>query len=286
MGGYGVRSDNATVAPTAPDLTRTMAALAAAGFRRYSTYRQATAASTFTNSVFGFLRCYILLAAVAAAAGPRIGGYDASQLALYCWASQGLIGVIALWGWTDLGDRIRTGDVVGDLLRPIHPILSYLGPDFGRAAHAVLSRFAFPILLGAIFFDLYVPHAPATYPLFILSVVLGVLVSFGCRYVVNAAAFWLLDVRGVNLLSQLGTSLFAGLAFPLHFLPSWLMWTIWVATPFPSILQAPLDVLVERGSWTVRLAEVAGQAVWAVVMLALCVYVQRRAERKLVIQGG
>jgi ABC-2 type transport system permease protein len=285
MGGYGVRSDNATVARTAPDLTRTMAALAAAGFRRYSTYRQATAASTFTNSVFGFLRCYILLAAVAAA-GPVIGGYDAPRLALYCWASQGLIGVIALWGWTDLGDRIRSGDVVGDLLRPVHPILTYLGPDLGRAGHAVLTRFAFPILLGAVFFDLYVPHSPATYPLFILSVLLGVVVSFGCRYLVNAAAFWLLDVRGVNLLSQLGSSLFAGLAFPLHFLPSWLTWTIWVATPFPSVLQAPLDVLVERGSWTVRLAEVGGQAAWAVVMLALCVYVQRRAERKMVIQGG
>jgi hypothetical protein len=31
---------------------------------------------------------------------------------------------------------------------------------------------------------------------------------------------------------------------------------------------------------------VAGQAAWAVVMLGLGRYVQRRAEAKLVIQGG
>jgi len=61
---------------------------------------------------------------------------------------------------------------------------------------------------------------------------------------------------------------------------------LWVATPFPSMLQAPLDVLVERGSTAHSLGLVVGQAVWAAAMLALCWYVQRRAERKLVIQGG
>lgn len=36
---------------------RTFAALAASGFRRYFTYRQATVAGLFANTVFGFLRC-------------------------------------------------------------------------------------------------------------------------------------------------------------------------------------------------------------------------------------
>jgi ABC-2 type transport system permease protein len=72
----------------------------------------------------------------------------------------------------------------------------------------------------------------------------------------------------------------------LHFLPSWLTWTLWVGTPFPSVLQAPLDVLTERSSMASRLGLVAAQAVWAAVVLATAVGVQRRAERRLVIQGG
>lgn len=265
---------------------RTVSALVGAGFRRYSTYRQATAASIFTNSVFGFLRCYVLLAAVTATGIGLAGGYDAEQIATYCWASQGLIGMVMLWGWTELGDRIRSGEIVADLLRPLHPVTAYLAGDLGRAAHASLTRFAVPLVVGAAFFDLYVPRWLATYPLFVLSALLAVLVSFGGRYLVNAVAYWLLDVRGVNLFWLFATNALAGLAFPLHFLHSWMVWTIWVATPFPSILQAPLDVLVERGSTATRAAEVAGQMAWAVVLLALSVYVQRRAERKLVIQGG
>ena len=262
-------------------------ALARAGFRRYSTYRQATAAAVFTNSFFGFLRCYVLLAVAAAA--PRIGiagGYDAAQLAMYCWASQGLIGMVMLWGWTDLSDRIRSGDVLADLLRPMHPVIAYLAEDLGRALHASLTRLLAPMLVGATFFTLYVPHRLATYALLPISVLLAVVVCFGCRYLVNAAGYWLLDTRGVNLIWTFATAVLAGLSFPLHFLPSWLVTTLWVATPFPSILQAPLDVLVEYSSAGYSVAVTAGQAAWAVVLLFACGYVQRRADRKLVIQGG
>lgn len=261
-------------------------ALARAGFRRYATYRQATVAAAATNSVFGFLRCFVLLAVAAGDPTTPTAGYTAEQLALYTWASQGLIGVVALWGWTDLADRIRTGDVAGDLLRPIHPVLSYLYGDFGRAAYAALTRFVVPIAVGALTFSLYVPHRPSTYPLFVLSVVLAVVVTFAARFLVNAVGYWLLDTRGVMMAWTVGTSLLTGLAFPVHFVPEWLATTIWVATPFPSMLQAPLDVLVERGSPATLLAEVAGQVAWAAVLLGLCWFVQHRATAKLVVQGG
>jgi len=36
--------------------------LARVGYRRYATYRGATIAGVFTNTVFGFLRAYVLIA--------------------------------------------------------------------------------------------------------------------------------------------------------------------------------------------------------------------------------
>jgi ABC-2 type transport system permease protein len=260
-----------------------------AGFRRYATYRQATLAAAVTNTVFGFLRCFVLLAVVGgtgATEGARVAGYDAGQLALYTWVSQGLIGVVALWGWTELGDRIRTGDVVGDLLRPIHPVLSYLWIDLGRAGHAAVTRFVVPVLCGVLFFPVAIPRRIETYPLFLISVALAVLVCFAGRFLINAAGYWLLDVRGVLTAWAFCTSLLAGLAFPLHFLPDWLRTALWVGTPFPSMLQAPLDVIVERGSTADLLVLVAGQAAWAGALLAVCRYVQHRATSKLVVQGG
>ena len=268
------------------DQVRTFSALAAAGFRRYATYRQATAAGVFTNTIFGFLRCYVLLAVAAGAAGGLAAGYDREQLATFVWAGQGMLAVAALWGWAELADRIRTGDVAADLLRPVPPVVSYLAADLGRAGHAGLTRFVPPMLVGALFFDLYEPRRAQTVPLFVLSALLATLACFGCRYLLNCLAYWLLDLRGPMTLWTLASGLLVGLYFPLRFLPGWLCLALWLGTPFPSLLQAPLDVLVERDPPAVQAGIVAVQAVWAALTLAACGWVQRRAERRLVVQGG
>jgi ABC-2 type transport system permease protein len=265
---------------------RTFAVISRSGFRRYSTYRQATVAGALTNTVFGFIRCYVLLA-VATGTGTGLAvGYDGARLATFVWVGQGLLAVVLLWGWTDLAERIRTGDVASDLLRPVHPVVSYLATDLGRAAYAVLTRFLPPVLIGPLFFDVYLPTRWLTGVLFPLSVLLAVVICFGCRYLVNATVYWLHDVRGSMILWTVGSGIFAGLYFPLRFMPEWLYLPLWVFTPFPSLFQAPLDVLVERDPWPVQAGLVGVQLVWAGLVLAGCVAVQHRAERHLVVQGG
>ena len=132
-----------------------LAALAGAGFRRYSTYRQATVAGAFTNTVFGFMRCYIVLS-VTDAAG-QAAGYDSGQLVTFVWLGQGLLAVVDYWTPLDLAERVRTGDVVSDLLRPVDPLLNYLSTDLGRAGYAMLTRFVVPVTVGMLAFDPYLP---------------------------------------------------------------------------------------------------------------------------------
>lgn len=259
-------------------------ALARAGFRRYATYRIATVAGASTNIVFGFLRYYTLLA-VAAAAGGSIAGYSGAKIATYVWGSQGILAVVSLWG--DIGeraDRIRTGDVVVDLLRPVDMVWQQLAGDVGRAAFHLLTRFTLPMLAGLVFTGLYVPERPQTYPLFLVSVALAVVVCFGCRFIVQCSAYWLLDIRGPVVLWLLASGLGSGLYFPLWLVPEpWSTVAVY-ALPFASIIQAPMDILVERADHPYLM--LATQAFWAVVVLAVGRAVHRRAERKLVVQGG
>lgn len=264
---------------------RAYLALAAAGFQRYATYRQAMVAAVVTNSVFGFLRFAVMLAILDT--GVRtVVGYDEPQLATFVWAGQGLIGVVLLWAPPELAERIRTGDVISDLLRPIDLVWQQLAADLGRAGYAVLTRFLVPVVVGALVFDLYVPRRPLTYALFTCSMLLATIVCFGCRYIVNAAAYWLLDARGPQTAWTLTSGMFGGLYFPVWFFPDPMAAALVVATPFPSLIQIPLDILVERGSPALQLGLLGLQAGWVVAILALCRWVQGRGERKLVIQGG
>lgn len=258
-------------------------ALTGAGFRRWSTYRQATLAAVFTNSVFGFLKCYVLLAVLGSR--EQVQGYDEARLASFVWLGQGLLGVVLLWGWTELADRVRSGDVTADLLRPVDPLWSYLAADLGRAGHAALTRLLVPLAVGALAFGLHVPRRPLTWLLAVPTVVLAVVISFAVRWLVNLTAFWLLDVRGVVTLWVVGSGGLSGLYVPVAFFPGWLERAAW-CTPFPWLFQAPLDVLVERGSAGGQLLLVAGQAGVAAALLAVCRLVQHRAVRVVVVQGG
>jgi ABC-2 type transport system permease protein len=202
------------------------------------------------------------------------------------WIGQGLLGTVNIWGPPELSDRIRSGDVVADLLRPIDPVWQYLAADLGRAGFAALTRLIGPIVVGALAFPLYYPARPATGPLFVVSLALATVVCFACRYLVNATTYWLLDSRGAQIGWAAVSLTLSGMAFPLAFLPVPAVTALYLVTPFPYLIQVPADVLIERHTLPVTVATVGGQAAWAAVMLAVAWQVQRRAERRLVIQGG
>jgi ABC-2 type transport system permease protein len=263
---------------------RTGWALAGAGFRRFATYRQATAAGAFTNTMFGIIKVSVLLAA-ARAAGGEVAGYDAAALSTYTWVGQGLIAAVWLFTWTAVAERVRTGDVAIDLARPVHPIVAWLAEDLGRAAQASLVRFVVPLAIGGLAFGLRAPTEVATVPLFLLSAVTAVVVSFGCRLLVNLAAFWLVDVRGLITLYLVVSNVLSGILMPVAFFPGWLQ-DLAYATPFPSMLQVPVDIAVERVTGWAAVGALGMQAVWAVAMLAAATWVLSRGTRKLVVQGG
>ncbi len=254
--------------------------IARRGYRRYAAYPAATLAGIFTNTVFGFLRAYVLLALYRH--HDVIGGYDATDAVTYVWLGQGLLGVVLLWGDTELSRRIRSGDIVVDLGRPWDMQLALLATDLGRAAHAVLIRLLPPVAIGVLFFPFRWPERPDTIALFAASVALAVTVSFGIRFLLNASAFWLLDARGVIAVWGVVGGMLSGLILPLSWFPAWAQ-TLLAWTPFPALFQTPIDVFTERGD---GLALLATQVAWAAFLLLAGRLVLQRGARRLVVQGG
>jgi ABC-2 type transport system permease protein len=254
--------------------------LVRAGFRRHSTYLAATLAGLFTNTVFGLLRVAVLLAVVAQTG--RAAGYDAASSSTFVWLGQGLLAVVLLWGDGELADRVRTGDIAIDLSRPWDLQAALLATDVGRAGHAALFRFAPPVVFGALLLPFRWPQRWTTAVLFVVSVVLAIAVSSGLRFLLDLAAFWLLDARGVRGVYNAVGGTLAGLTVPLAFFPD-AMRELLYATPFPALIQTPIDVFTERGP---LLALLVHQLLWALALFGLGRLVLSRATRKLVVQGG
>ena len=261
-------------------------AVAISSFRRYSTYTAATLAGIFTNSVFGVIISFTYIAVWQQ--NPTAGGYDVTDALTYAWLAQAMIMTVAVWngGTTDdVAERIRTGDVAIDLYRPVSFLGWFLAGDLGRAAYHLLTRGIAPTVIGALLFDLRAPSSPLAAVAFLVSVVLGVVVSFGIRMLVACSAFWLLDQSGVLMASALLSMFFSGLTVPLVLFPEPLR-SIALALPWAAFIQVPADIwLGQREGWAI-LTGLAFQAGWCVALLLACAAVLRLADRKVVVQGG
>jgi ABC-2 type transport system permease protein len=256
--------------------------IAKRGWRRYAAYPWATAAGMFTNTIFGFLQAYILLAVYHHRSD--VGGYDAADTVTYVWLTQAMIMTVYVFGWYELALRIREGSIATDLARPLDPQRYWLAFDLGRAPYHFLFRGLPPFVVGAFFFHYHYP-APLDLLAFLLSLTIAVVVSFGFRFLYNSAAFWLLDYRGVLTIAVTLTMFFSGMGMPIRFFPEWLRLVAY-ALPWASILQTPVDIWLGKRHGLDLVAFLALQAFWALVLLALGRIALRRGTRKLVIQGG
>jgi ABC-2 type transport system permease protein len=129
------------------------------------------------------------------------------------------------------------------------------------------------------------PDDPVLWLAFAVSLVLAVAASFGFRFLVNLAAFWLLDYRGVGVLAMVATTFFSGMIIPIAFFPGWLETLAW-ALPFAAMVQAPIEVFLGHARGLELLGLLGLQAFWAVVLLAAGRAVFGAGTRKLVVQGG
>jgi ABC-2 type transport system permease protein len=257
--------------------------IARRGYGRYAAYPAATVAGVWTNTIFGFLQAYILLALYENRTD--IGGYDTSDSVTYVWFAQAMLMTVNAFGWWELALRIRSGDVATDLARPLDPLRYWLAYDLGRAVYHFLFRGIAPFVVGMLVFEIRLPESPATWLWVGVSLALAVVVSFGYRFLYNLTAFWLLDYRGTIVIAMTISLFFSGFIIPLPYFPDWLE-AIARVLPFAAMVQIPVDVFLEKATG----AEVAGllllQAVWAAILIGLARLVLGTAIRRVVIQGG
>ncbi|SOD67998.1 ABC-2 type transport system permease protein [Streptomyces zhaozhouensis] len=256
------------------------------GFRRYATYRLATAAGVFTNTVFGLILAHAFMALWHER--PQLGGYEQAQALTFVWVGQALLASVALMGGgfeSELQQRIRTGDVAIDLYRPADLQLWWLATDLGRAAFQLLGRGVVPLAVGALVFDLALPLSPRVWASFLVSVVLAVVISFAMRFLVALSTFWMMDGVGASTVNTVVSMFFSGMLLPLTVFPGALGEVVrWL--PWAGMLQIPADVLLERRVGWGLVAGLALQLGWALAALAVGRWLQSVATRRVVVQGG
>lgn len=252
-------------------------------FRRHLTYRTATFAGLFTNSVFAFIFSAVYIALYRDTGSQQeVAGFTMADALAYVWITQSLIMVVAMWGTWDIALGVRSGDIYADLFKPFNYFGYWLSRDLGRATYFAFSRFVPTMVLGTLLFDLALPSGIERWLGFGATIVLGVVVSFAIRFILNLSTLWLTDVQGVQALQLSLLGFLSGFLVPLNFLPDTLR-QVAEALPFQTMMMVPVNVLLGHQA---VLPALGLQLLWAIALCGAGIALLQIATRRVVIQGG
>jgi ABC-2 type transport system permease protein len=252
-------------------------------FRRQMSYRTANLAGIAVNFFFTCLRVFIFTSVLAYRS--QVAGYNLSQIITYMCLTEALMMTTGAIGNSELMDSVTTGRVAMDLVRPWDFFLYWLSRNLGRAVYFALYR-ALPLfILSWIVFGIQLPANWATTGLFLISVCLAALVSSVLGFLVNFAAMWTTDARGVAGIAGTLMWFFSGMLLPPEFLPRWLRTMVWWL-PFQAQLYSPAMVYLGQVGPLARWQLMLLQALWSLLLIGLAKTMIGAGRRKLTVQGG
>lgn len=180
--------------------------------------------------------------------------------------------------------RIRTGVVFFDFVRPTGYLRLMLGFQAGNSAGQFL--LLLPVIPVALLVgSMSAPAGGWAGAGYVISLVLGYGIAMCLSLIIGMAAFWTLEIGGIALFYRLVSQFFAGTMIPLAFFPGPLR-VVADLLPFRFLGYVPAAIYVGVIDGAEMATTLAIQAVWAVALGGLLWLVWRRAQHRLVVQGG
>ena len=184
----------------------------------------------------------------------------------------------------EVANKIRQGSVVIDLTRPYGFLRAYLAADIGGF---ILNCF-FVAVIG-FFFSLWLPLRLPDSPWIVLLYLFSILLSFSVRFMINClmalAAFWILEIHGLNMIVNMVSRFLAG-----GFVPLWLMppavQRLSNFLPFQSIIYLPVAIYIGKITNAEIYWALWQQIIWIGALAMIVNMVWKVTERKIVVQGG
>lgn len=215
---------------------------------------------------------------------PAVRGVGIEDAVAYAALAACLAALLVPFRFSQIPERVRTGVIANDVIRPLGVIPQSLATNAGTSLAAIpraAAGFALALLLGAF----RPPESAGAAVAFAVSVAAGWCIAMMMNLAVSMVAFWTLETRGAFHIYRTVAAFFSGVLVPLWFMPDWLRIGLeWL--PFQAQVFTPLSIYLGRLQGPALWQALAVQLGWIVVMYGMLRLIAWRALRKVVVQGG
>lgn len=250
-------------------------------------YRTAAAAGIVTQFAWGFME--VLLFRAFYQSGSESFPMTFPALVNYIWLQQAFLALFMTWFWeAELFDSITSGNVVYELCRPV----SLYSMWFVRGMAVRLSKATLrcvPVLVVASFlpapYAMTLPPDVASTLIFLLSMILAWLLVVAFGMVVYMSVFYTISSQGIKLMVTSLSEFLSGAVIPLPFLPDRVRAVVELL-PFASMQNVPFRIYSGDLSGAAMERGLLLQLFWLIVLIVIGCFMESRALKRVVIQGG
>ena len=146
-----------------------------------------------------------------------------------------------------------------------------------------------PILVVALFlpkpYRLMLPQDPMTLFLFLLTMILGTLVTVAIGVIIYTSCCFTISAQGIRIFYASACELLSGQIVPLPFMPE-VVQRVLKVLPFAAMQNVPFRIYSGDLSGRAMAEAIFLQIFWLIVLVGVGWRFAKLAEKKLVVQGG
>lgn len=212
-------------------------------------------------------------------------GYSSAAFVAYYLANLIVRNLTGSWVAWQISEEIRLGAMSMRLLRPLHPYVAFAASHL--AAVPFRSVVVLPVAAALLLSSgkSALTTEPLQLALVVPALALAWIITFNVMFMIGSIGFFVTKTMALlNLYFGL-FSLLSGYLLPIPLLPAAIRWFAeWM--PFRYMLSAPVELMTVSLTSGQAWAILGVQAAWAVVTLALALFVWQRGVRRFEAVGG
>ena len=185
----------------------------------------------------------------------------------------------------EVDQKLRSGDVAVDLIKPYSYPLTLVADQLGRTAFSALFSSLPTVIVAALVFGVSPPPTVWSAVAYAVAFAISLAISFALACLVGMLGFYFLATFHFQWALGALRTLFAGTMVPLWFFPDGLR-AIASALPFQFLGFVPGAIWLGKYSATGTVGMLALGLAWAVALGGLAWWMWGRITRRLVVQGG
>ncbi|MCI8759616.1 MAG: ABC transporter permease [Clostridia bacterium] len=189
------------------------------------------------------------------------------------------------WGINEMmGESIREGEILRELLNPISYFNYYFGIRIGELIEsAIVGILTF--IICSLLFGILLPAGMTNFLLFVMVIVLAVVIVYFFELIIGMTAFYTNSIWGVEIFKRAILSIFSGMIAPIGLFPEFLQ-KIANILPFKDCIYTPISIYFGELNNLEIVQVLFKQCIWIFVFYIIAKVLFNKAIKNITVNGG